>query len=245
MSLRAPVVVGRMTLRALLRRRGAMAILLALPLVLYASRRDATGQSVRALMFGLSWAISTVAFFAAVSAHELEPRLRLAGWRDRVLIAGRLGGLLVLGAALTSAFLLVVALDRTVHSLWMIEVDFVVTSVVAVAFGTALGAAVRRELEGSLVIFFVAGLQAVVHPYGRLAKFLPFWSSREIAPLGVDGPDTASLGGALLHASAVVALCALVLLLATPRGRRRSGAAGAAAAVPRHLRTAVDEGGAR
>lgn len=86
------------------------------------------------------------------------------------------------------------------------------SAIVAVAFGTAVGAVVRRELEGALVIFFVAGLQATLNPYGAAAKLLPFWSSREIATVSVDGPATASLAGGLLDPGVVVALCAAIFL---------------------------------
>ena len=65
----APGVMGEMTLRALLRRRTVLLVMVALPLVFYLVRRDAVGQSVRSLLFGVSWAISTVAYFAAWHLH--------------------------------------------------------------------------------------------------------------------------------------------------------------------------------
>lgn len=205
-------VVARATVRALLRRRAAVAMLVAMPLVFYLARHDAVGQSIRSLVFGISWAAATVAFFAAVAAQEVEPRLGLAGWPDRVLVGGRLAGLLAIGGAISAGFFVLVALDRDVHSLGAVGLDFAVTMVVAVAFGTALGSVVSRELEGALAIFFVAGLQATVNPYDAAAKLLPFWSSREIATVSVDGPALASIGAGLLHAAVVIALCAGVVV---------------------------------
>lgn len=205
-------VVALSTMRALLRRRAAIAMLVAMPLVFYLSRHDAVGQSVRSLVFGISWAASTVAFFAAIAAREIEPRLGLAGWPRRVLVGGRLAGLLTIGGLISAGFFLLVAVDRDVYSLGAVAVDFAVTMVVAVAFGTALGSVVRREMEGALVIFFVAGLQATVDPAAVAAKLLPFWSSREIATVSVDGPDMASLSAGLLHALLVITLCAAVVL---------------------------------
>jgi uncharacterized membrane protein len=205
-------VVASTTVRSLLRRRTAIVILVAMPLVFYLARHDAIGQSVRSLVFGISWAMSTVAFFAAVAAHDVEPRLELAGARRSALLAGRLTGLLAVGAAISLAFFLLVAADRDVNSLGVVGLDFAVTAVVAVAFGTALGAVVGRELEGALVIFFVAGLQATVNPFTTAAKFLPFWSSRELATVSVDGAEAASLAGGLVHAAVVVGLCAAIFL---------------------------------
>jgi hypothetical protein len=211
-------VVARSTVRALLRRRAAIAMLVAMPLAFYLSRHDAVGQSIRSLVFGISWAASTVAFFAAIAAQEVEPRLGLAGWPRRVLVGGRLAGLLAIGGIISAGFFLLVAVDRDVYSLGAVAVDFAVTMLVAVAFGTALGSVVRRELEGALVIFFLAGLQATVNPYAAAAKLLPFWSSREIATVSVDGPATASVGAGLLHALLVITLCAAVVL-ASPDAR--------------------------
>jgi hypothetical protein len=203
----AVVLAAAMTLRALLRRRVAVVLLVALPLAFYLARRDSVGQSARSLLFGVSWAISTVALFAAIDAQELEPRLGLAGWPRRQLISGRLVGLLALGGALAALFFVLVAFDGSVGDLPVLGLDFVVTTVVAVAIGSALGTVIRREFEGALVIFFLAGLQAVVNPYDTIAKFLPFWSSRELGTVAVDGPATASVANGLLHAAAVVIVC--------------------------------------
>jgi hypothetical protein len=214
----APLVVGEMALRDLLRRRAAMAVLVTLPLALYLARRDAVGQSVRSLLFGVSWAMSTVAFFAAMSAREVEPRLRLSGWRPRVLVGGRLAGLLVLASALCLLYAGLVAVDRPIDSHAVLALDFAATALVAVAFGTALGAVIHRELDGALVIFFVAGLQAVMNPFDRAARYLPFWSSRELGTVAVDGAGSASLAAGIIHAAVVVVLCAAVALTS---GRRR------------------------
>jgi hypothetical protein len=213
-------MVARCTVRALLRRRAAIAMLVAMPLVFYLSRHGAVGQSIRSLVFGISWAASTVAFFAAIAAHEVEPRLGLAGWPRRVLVGGRLGGLLAVAGLLSAGFFLLVAVDRDVYSLGAVAVDFAVTMLVAVAFGTALGSVVRREMEGALVIFFVAGLQATVNPYDAVAKLLPFWSSREIATVSVDGPGAASVGAGLLHAVLVIGLCAAAVASRDARSHR-------------------------
>jgi hypothetical protein len=51
----------------------------------------------------------------------------------------------------------------------------------AVAAGTALGAMARREQDGALLLFIVAGLQFIADPPTLLAHLLPFWSTRELA----------------------------------------------------------------
>src|SRR4051794_144455 len=127
-----------------------------------------------------------------------------------------------MAAALCLAFLALVAATSPVRDLGAVALDFAVPAVVAVAFGSAVGAVVHRELDGALVLFLVAAVQAVANPYGLIAKVIPFWSSRELGTYAVDGPDAASVAPALLHGALVVALCAAVLAV-THRASRRAG----------------------
>ncbi|MCB0990102.1 MAG: hypothetical protein R2770_00920 [Acidimicrobiales bacterium] len=204
------VLRANTTMRALLRRRLALAVLVVMPVAFYFVTRSSVGQSVRALVFGISWAVSTVAFFATVSARNLEPRLTLAGWRRGHLLAGRLLGLLAIVAALTVAYVALVGVDRDVRSLSAVAVDFLVTGAVAVGVGTTVGTVIGREMEGTLVLFFFAGLQAVANPFDTWSRALPFWSSRELGTWAIDGPDIGSLADGLTHAATVVVLSGIV-----------------------------------
>lgn len=219
----SPILLrSEMTVRAVLRRRLTLGLLIAMPIAFYFVTNDSVGRSVRSLIFGLSWAVSTVAFFAAISARDLEPRLVLAGGSPSRLLVGRLLGLLALGVALTGGFGVLVALDQDVRSLGGVLLGFAVTSVVAVALGTAVGALVSREMEGTLILFFVAGLQAIVNPFDTYSRALPFWSSRELGTYAVDGPAQGSLSEGMIHAAIVIVACAVVLAFTARRGVRRS-----------------------
>jgi hypothetical protein len=211
-------VAGEMVLRGLLRRRLSPALMLVLPLAFYAARREHVGQSIRFLILGVAWAVSTAAFFAAVSGRDVERRLCLTGWSWPVLLAGRLGALLAVGGAMSGAYLALVAADQPVRSVAGVGLDLATTTVVAVLVGSFLGVVVRRELEGALLLFIVSGLQFMADPPSLLARALPFWSTREIATWAVDGPQAASLAGGVLHALGT----ASVLLAATAvlSGRR-------------------------
>lgn len=198
------------TMRVLLRRRLALAVLVVMPVAFYFVTRSSVGQSIRSLVFGISWAVSTVAFFATTSARNLEPRLTLAGWRRDHLLAGRILGLLAIVGALTVAYVTLVGVDRDVRGLGAVAVDFAVTGVVAVAVGTTVGTVIGREMEGTLVLFFFAGLQAIANPFDTWSQALPFWSSRELGTWAIDGPGTGSLADGLTHAAVVVLLCGIM-----------------------------------
>lgn len=210
-------VVAEMTVRALVRRRVSLALFVLLPVILYVARHDGIGQSTRALLFGVSWSMSTVAFFAATAAAGTEPRLRLAGWTTGRLVAGRVLGLTGAGVALSAAYLGLVLADHPIMQPAVLALDFAVTTLTAIAFGTALGAVVPRELEGSLALFLVAALQSVVNPESTLAKLLPFWSSRELGTVAIDGPDAASLALGLTHAATTLLACTAITLAMSAR----------------------------
>lgn len=205
-----------LTVRALARRRLTMVVLVALPIVFSQAVGDSAGRSVRALVFGVSWAVATAAYFAAIAAREVEPRLRLAGWTAPALLAGRLSGLGVLAAALGGLFWALVLAEHGVAA-GPLAADLAVTAATAIAVGSAVGAVLRREMDGVLVLFLLAGMQAVVNPFDDVARLLPFWSSRELATYAVDGPAAGSLRDGLAHAAVVIVVCALAAWLGRAR----------------------------
>ena len=208
------MIVAEMTLRGIARRRASVAPLLALPLLFYLVRHELPGQSVRFLALGLAWAASTLALFAAL---ESEPRLRLAGWTWRALVGGRVTGLVAVTVLLALAYLVLVAADRQVDRTPAVGLVLAVTACTGVVTGTALGAVVRRELEGALALFMIAGLQFMADRPTLLAHLLPFWSTRELGTWAIDGPGAASLGAALTHAAATVMIGAGITAALTMR----------------------------
>jgi hypothetical protein len=202
-------VVAEMTLRGLARRRASIALLFALPLLFYVARHELPGQSIRFLAIGLAWAVGTIALFAALAARASEPRLRITGWSAPALIAGRVAGLLAVALALACVYCLLIALDAQAERLLAVGLMLAVSACTAVAAGTALGAVARREQDGALLLFIVAGLQFIADPPTLLAHLLPFWSTRELATWAIDA--TGSPTAALAHAAVTVTVCAAVV----------------------------------
>ncbi|TBL27731.1 MULTISPECIES: ABC transporter permease [unclassified Micromonospora] len=199
--------VAEMTLRELARRRGVLLLLLLMPLVFWMIRRDShVGQSIRALFLGISWAVSTAALFATSAARELEPRLRLAGYRPHHLYLGRMLGLWALGLTVAVPFFLLTVLDTTNLRYAGIAVAMLCCVMVAAPFGMLIGALLPRELEGTLLLLTVVAMQMLLDPASQGAKLTPFWSSREIATWAVDHADDGYLARGVLHGLAVTLL---------------------------------------
>ncbi|MDG4778562.1 hypothetical protein O7614_02750 [Micromonospora sp. WMMD961] len=217
------VTVAEMTVRELLRRRGVLLLLLLMPLTFYLIRRDGyLGQSVRSLLLGVGWAVSTAALFATTAARELEPRLRLAGYRPHHLYLGRMLGLWTVGLVISVPFFLLPMIDGARLRYGGLAAALLCSVAVAAPFGMLIGALLPRELEGTLLLLTVVTVQMLIDPAGSGAKLTPFWSTREIATWSVDHTDQGYLSRGLLHGLVVTALLALgVAAVASVRLRRR------------------------
>ncbi|MFY1660667.1 hypothetical protein [Micromonospora sp. WMMD1274] len=224
------LVVAEAALRELLRRRTVLVILLLMPLAFYLSRRgDFFGQSIRFVCLGLAWALSTAALFAGSAARGMEPRLRLSGYGSRHLVLGRLLALWTVGVLLSTPYFLLVLVDQRDVRYGAIALIMALTVFVSVPFGLLLSAVLPRELEGTLVLLTVVGLQMVMDPAGSATRALPFWFSRELATYAVDHTDGGYLTRGLTHGLVfAVALTVLVVVAAAVRLRQR-----------RHLRLAT------
>ncbi|GAB3717484.1 hypothetical protein GCM10027598_28240 [Amycolatopsis oliviviridis] len=218
------LTVAEMALRELLRRRSVLLILLLLPLLFYFSRRgDHLGQAIRFVCLGLSWALSTAALFAGSAARGMESRLRLSGYRGHHLYLGRLSALWTVGLVLSAPYFVLVLVDQ--HDVRYGPVALVMVLMVAVSapFGLALSAILPRELEGTLVLLMVVGLQMMTDPSSLFARLLPFWSSREIGTYAIDHTDAGYLTRGVTHGVvSFVLLLGVVAVASGVRLRRRS-----------------------
>ncbi|MFY1687495.1 hypothetical protein [Plantactinospora sp. WMMB782] len=215
--------VAELALREVLRRRGVLVILLLFPLAFYFGRRDMhTGQSIRFVCLGLSWALSAAALFTGSAARGIEPRLRLSGYRAHHLHLGRLLALWTVGVVLSVPYFLLIRFDQHDVRYGAIALIMALTVATAVPFGLALSAILPRELEGTLVLLIVVGLQMVMDPSDTAARVLPFWFSREIGTYAIDHTDSGYLARGLVHGvTLTITLTALVAAASGIRLRQR------------------------
>ena len=219
--MRGLAVTAQMTIRDLLGRRTVVLLLVLVPLVFYAARRDDfQGQAIRFASLGLAWAVSTVALFATNSVRALEPRLRLAGHGSVGLYLGRLTSTVGLGALVAALYAVLVTLDQETVNPWSAVLALVASGTIAAVLGLLVGAVIPRELEGMLVLITIVGLQMIIDPTKAVAEALPLWSTRELVGHAVDG--VGDVDAAVLHWVVYGVGMALVALAITAfRLRRR------------------------
>ncbi|GAA0468115.1 hypothetical protein Aca07nite_39930 [Actinoplanes capillaceus] len=201
------LTVARLSAREVGRRRTALLLVISLPLWFYLVRRDLTGQSTRMLTLGIAWAVSTLTLFVVNSARGVDPRLRLSGASVAGIIGGRLIAMSGFGLLLAGGYLVLVGIDQDIDRFWAIALMMGATALLAAPFGSLVGALLPRELEGALALLSVCAVQMLADPAGTIAKFMPFWSARELGTYAVDGGGTDLLWRGLAHAAVVWLLC--------------------------------------
>ena len=205
------VLMAEMHGRDLLRRHAALGLLVALPLSFYLASGEVGAGGV-----GMAFAVAGAALFSELSSAEADQRLVLGGYRPIELLLGRLLFLGPLGLVIAGGFsALMVAASHPANG-WLVLLGVAAVGVVSVPFGLAVGAGVSRELEGTLVLIGVVGVQLAVAPDSAVAKVLPFYGPRQLIEAGMAGHGPIA-GPLLLSAAYAIALLALARAFVGPR----------------------------
>jgi len=166
--------------RDLLRRRLALVMLASLPALFYlsvASQHISKGQNpwnLNIAVIGVAWAVGGGAFFLALSARRVDKRLRLAGYRPSELVLGRLLFLQAFAFIIAAGYSLLFTASSSAATGPLI-LAVAITALIGVPLGLALAALLPRELEGTLALIAVIGVQTSLPPNLAIAPALPFY----------------------------------------------------------------------
>jgi hypothetical protein len=214
--------LARMQLRELSRRRGVLALLVGLPLAWYGSATaGGLDYAIGSGMLGVGWCIGTIALFTVLGARAIDLRLVCAGLHPWEVISGRLVPLLGTALALAAFFTAVMTLGSRPDRPATVALAITLTAVVAVGTGLLVAAVVPRELEGTLLLIAIVGIQVGIP--GRIDLFMPLY-----APLRLTDPDqpTAPALPLTLHAAGYALMLTGVAMLLWYRRIRLAPAGG-------------------
>lgn len=214
--------IAQMQARDLLRRRLAVVMLAALPLLLYLSIPPGEGWELTPGAVGLSWSVGGVALFSALGWRQVDPRLSLAGYGAAAQLLGRAAPLLALGLLLGGAMLPLLLLRSRPADGGALALSVLLTVIVGCPLGLAIGALFARELEGMLALIAVGGIAMSLPPEAAGATATPLWGPMRLVLSAAEG-DGASLVGPTVHAVASIAVLGGVTWLAWPRRVRIRG----------------------
>lgn len=180
------VLMAEMHGRDLLRRHAALGLLIALPLCFYLASAGSDTMAPVTGGIGMSFAVSGAALFSILTARAADQRLVLAGYRPVELLLGRLCFLGPLAIALAAAFTALMARLSHPTRIWIVGLGLAASALQAVPFGLAVGAAVPRELEGTLVVIGVIGMQMASSSSAAVSRMLPFYGPKRIIEGGLE-----------------------------------------------------------
>jgi hypothetical protein len=192
--------------RSLLRRRSALVLLALLPLAFYAALAGHTDRAITVGGVASAFSGGGAAVFSRLAARGVDRRLVLAGYRPFALVLGRLVVLQSLGLVLSTLTATVMVVGTSPSHPGDVFLGVALVGAVAVPLGLALGAGLAKEMEATLVLIGVVGIQLTVDSGSTLAKALPFHAASQLLDAGVGGAATpwanlllgVSYGGVLL-----------------------------------------------
>lgn len=203
--------------RDLLRHRVAVGLLIVLPLSFYFSSVGNEGD--RAFVaggVGMAFSIAGATLFSILSSREVDQRLVLSGYRPVELLLGRLLFLGPFGLVIAIGFSVLMWTISNPARPGLLVYGVVMVAVVAVPFGLAVGAAVPDELEGTLVLIGVVGLQLATRSGAVVSKVLPFYGARRVIDTSAQGAG-AILGPSVLTFAYALGLLVLARLFVSQR----------------------------
>lgn len=208
------VTIAEMQGRELLRRRAAMALFALLPAAFFLSIPADEDYAVMAGAIGVSWAVSAAGMFSILGWRRVDPRLSLLGARPRDGMLARLVASGVLAAVLVALYApLILARSTVIEDATLFVVALAALAAVSVPLGLLIGALVPRELEGTLVLIGVVGVESSIPPGTAGAAALPLYGPLELL-FTSGGISDGALAGAVVHtvvASLVMTAAAFVL----------------------------------
>jgi hypothetical protein len=214
--------------RDLIRRHIALALLVALPVSFYLASINSGRDAMASGGVSVAFAVGGATLFSALSSIEVDQRLILSGYQPIELLLGRLLFLGPLGVVIAGAFTGLMSGISNPANAWLLLLGVAMVAVQAVPFGLAVGSLVPRELEGTLVLIGVVGIQLAVQPDTPVAKALPFYGPRRLIEIGVTGQGAVwgPLVQTALYGIAMLMIARLFIgpRLAVRRHRRLSAA---------------------
>lgn len=148
----------------------------------------------------MAFSVSGATLFSLLSSEEVDQRLVLGGYRPLDLLLGRLVFLAALELAVADLFCVLMLPVSGPDRPWLEWLGVSAVAVQSIPFGLAVGAVVPRELEGTLVLIGVVGMQLAVEPDNAVAKLLRFCGPQELITSSLEPVGGPTLWPLLLSA---------------------------------------------
>ena len=197
--------------RDLARRWLALVLLVALPVVFYlTSRASEGGHAFTAGGLGLSWAIAGASLFTALGARGVDQRLVFDGYRPVELLGARLLLLDAAGVVLSALFAALLIVVSGTPDVSNLVLALVLVALVAVPLGLVLAVLVPHELEATLLLIGLIGIEMILPSESTTVGALPLGGPQELLDRAAGKPHPVAVATALGRSALwIVALTAI------------------------------------
>ncbi len=187
---RRTMTAAEMFGRDLSRRWLALVLLVSLPAVFFVvSKISSTGHAFTAGGLGLSWAIAGASLFTALGARGVDQRLVFDGYRPVELLGAHLVLLDLAGFGLCALFgVLLVGVSGS-SDVPALALALALVTLVAVPLGLVLAALVPYELEATLLLIGLVGIEMILPSESAAVGALPLGGPQELLDRAAGKPN--------------------------------------------------------
>jgi hypothetical protein len=206
----------------LVRRRTTLAVLAALPLAFYGALYQHSDHAITVGGVASAFSVAGAGIFSMVPARAADQRLVLALYGPASLILGRLLVLETVSLAMSALTSAVMIAGTGPTRPADVLIGVILVGGIAAPLGLALGALLSRELEATLVLIGVVGIQLTTESDTNFSRVLPFGAPGQLldASTGAVAAIWPRVAAGLAYAAVLLAIAWLAWLRrTTPRGR--------------------------
>jgi len=161
------------------------------------SRASEGGHAFTAGGLGLSWAIAGASLFTALGARGVDQRLVFDGYRPVELLGARLLLLDAAGVVLSALFATLLLLVSGTPHVDVLVLALVLVALVAVPLGLVLAVLVPHELEATLLLIGLIGIEMILPSESATVGDLPLGGPQELLDRAAGKPNPVAVTTAL------------------------------------------------
>lgn len=191
----------------------------------FATAGAGTLGRVAGTLFSTAFVAGLLGLFQVISARRGDERLVLCGLGRTTLLASRLAALVAATLAVAAVSLVVLSLSTAVSAPGVAYAALVGAGLLYGLLGVVVGAVLPRELEGSLVLVFLADADSALSTgiFATDAPLVEFFPLHYPHALFTDAVTTGTVRGGDAAATAAYVLAALAAAFVAYRARGVSG----------------------
>lgn len=194
-------------------------------------------------LMGVGWALSVAALFSVIGSGSRDRRLVLAGYRPQEILVARFAilALIALPISMIPVALVVLFADVQPGYPVLVWLGSFLAALVAIGLGLIVGSLLPRQLEGTILLIGVIGVEVSIPLNVAVRDYLPFFGPQMLYTAGRYAAEPAVLVPALVALAWAAGLVVIAVLLWSRRVRIQRWPAAQPTTIAHAVEAAVSE----